>query len=113
MTFFELLQTTGLPAAYNHFDEDQDPPFIVYYGGGQEQFYADNEIYEKENTYQVEYYFTTKDEEAEAAIEEVFESAGFFYSKSPDTYIDDQEVSVIYYDVWRKGYKNESDVWSE
>lgn len=113
MTFYEILQTAGLPAAYSHFEEDQQPPFVVYYGGGQDQFHADNEIYKKQNSYQVEYYFTAKDEAAEGAIEDVFETNGYFFTKSPDTYIDDQEVSVIYYEVWRKGFKDESDVWSE
>lgn len=105
-SIFEVLQSTGIPAAYSHFTTDQDPPFIVYLGGGQVQFKADNELYKKANIYQVEYYFKTKDEEAEAEIEQALTDASFFYEKSEDEYITDQDLHVIYYDVFRKGFYN-------
>ena len=109
-SIFEVLQETGLPAAYSHFTTDQeppDPPFIVYLGAGQDQFRAENEIYLTKNIYQVEYYYTKKDEEAEAEIEKALTDNLFFYEKSADTWIDDQNMFVIYYDVTRKGYYHE------
>ena len=97
MTIFQVLQSTGLPCAYSHFKTKQSPPYIVYIGSGQDVFEADNTHYWKENTYQVEYYFTTKNEQNEEAIETALLDNGFLYDKSEDIYIEDEGVFVIYY----------------
>lgn len=99
MSIYQTLQTTGLPCAYSHFRTNQSPPYIVYIGNGQEVFEADNTHYYRENNYQVEYYFTTKDESNEASIEDALLGAGYLYDKSEDVYIEDQGVFVIYYYV--------------
>jgi len=97
MTIFQTLQSTGLPCAYSHFKKKQSPPYIVYIGNGQDVFEADNTHYWKQNTYQVEYYFTTKNESNEEAIETALLDNGFLYDKSEDVYIEDEGVFVIYY----------------
>ena len=97
MAIYQTLQGTGLPCAYSHFKTAQDPPYIVYIGNGQDTFEADNTHYWKRNAYQVEYYFTTKNEQNEASIEEALLTAGYLYEKSEDIYIEDQNVFVIYY----------------
>lgn len=99
MTIFQTLQSTGLPCAYSHFKKTQSPPYIVYIGNGQETFQADNTHYYKQNSYQVEYYFTTKNESNEEAIETALVDNGFLYEKSEDVYIEDEGVFVIYYSV--------------
>ena len=70
-----------------------------YIGDGQETFEADNTHYYRQNTYQVEYYFTTKNESNEASIEDALLEAGYLYEKSEDVYIEDQNVFVIYYNI--------------
>ena len=97
MTIYQTLQSTGLPCAYSHFKTDQTPPYIVYIGNGQDVLNADNTHYWRRNTYQVEYYFTTKNESNEADIEDALLDNGFIYEKSEDIYIEDQGVFVIYY----------------
>ena len=97
MTIFQVLQSTGLPCAYSHFKKKQSPPYIVYIGNGQDVFEADNTHYWKQNSYQVEYYFTTKNERNEEAIETALLDNGFLYEKSEDIYIEEEEVFVIYY----------------
>jgi hypothetical protein len=97
MSIFEVLQSTGLPVAYSHFRTAQEPPFIVYMGDGQQTLSADNTFYWTDNDYQVEYYFTKKNETNEAAIEAALLSAGYQYDKSEDVYIEDQDLFVIYY----------------
>lgn len=97
MTIFQVLQSTGLPCAYSHFKKKQSPPYIVYIGNGQETFQADNTHYWKQNSYQVEYYFTTKNESNEEAIETALVDNGFLYEKSEDVYIESEGVFVIYY----------------
>lgn len=97
MTIFQTLQSTGLPCAYSHFKTSQTPPYIVYIGNGQDTMDADNTHYWRNNRYQVEYYFTTKNEQNEEAIETALLDNGFLYEKSEDIYIEEEEVFVIYY----------------
>ena len=81
----------------NHFRKKQEPPYIVYIGNGQETFEADNTHYWKTNSYQVEYYFTEKNEQNEAVIEEALLDNGYLYEKSEDIFIESEGVFVIYY----------------
>ena len=98
---FSTLKTTGLPCCYSHFRGEegnkQEPPYIVYIGNGQDVMEADNTHYWRNNRYQVEYYFATKNETHEASIEDALLGAGYLYEKSEDVYIEDQGVFVIYY----------------
>lgn len=100
MTVYQILQTIKLPVSYAfHIDKDTpiEPPYLVYLGDGQDTFEADNTHYYRKNRYQVEYYFTQKDEEAEDDIEEALLDAGFLYEKSEDIFIEEENVFVIYY----------------
>lgn len=94
---FSTLKSTGLPCCYSHFRDNQEPPYIVYIGNGQNVLNADNTHYWRENRYQVEYYFKLKNEANEASIENALLNAGFIYEKSEDNYIEEQNVFVIYY----------------
>ena len=99
MTIFETLQSTGLPCAYSHFKASQTPPYIVYIGSGQDDLNADNTHYWRRNTYQVEYYFTEKNEQNETAIEDALLASGYVYEKSEDVFVEDEGVFVIYYNI--------------
>ena len=95
----ETLLKTKLPCAYSHFRQPVQPPFIVYLGNGQTTFGADNTWAYRNNQYQVEYYFTEKNEQNEKAIEDTLLQDGFNYEKSEDSYIEDEGLFVIYYYV--------------
>ena len=97
MTIYQTLQSTGLPCAYSHFKKPQSPPYIVYIGNGQDTFNADDTHYWTNNRYQVEYYYTQKNEANEASIENALLGSGFLYEKSEDVYIEEEDVFVIYY----------------
>lgn len=99
MTIYQVLQSTKLPCAYSHFKTPQEPPYILYIGSGQNVADADDTHYWTENTYQIEYYFTEKNEANEAAIEDALLSQGYNYTKSEDVYIEEEDVFVIYYEV--------------
>lgn len=94
---YSVLTATNLPCAYSHFNTDQEPPYLVYIGAGQTVERADNTHYWSENTYQVEYYYKTKDETNEAAIEAALLAGGYQFEKSEDNYLEDENVFVIYY----------------
>lgn len=102
MKIYDVLKTLGIPCAYGFFKTKQTPPFIVYLGNGQNQFHADDTVYDRTDLFQCEYYFTKKDGDLERSIEDAFLAAGYMYGKSEDVYIEDEKVFVIYYDVWEK-----------
>ena len=91
------LQATGLPWVFSHFKERVEPPFLVYIQNGQVSLSADNTRHWYRNTYQVEYYFTTKNTAFEAAIEKALLDAGFQFTRSEDIYLEDEDVFVVYY----------------
>lgn len=103
MNIAELMTAIGealnAPVAYSHFTQPVTPPYLVYLGGGQEQFEADDTIYWRRNVYTIEYYFERKDEAKETSIENLILSAGFQYAKSADAYIQDEGLFVIYYNL--------------
>ena len=107
-TLYEILSDpntgAGIPCVYSHFRKEDgtlpdSPPYIAYIGAGQFDFAADNTYHWNRNQYQIEYYFTRKDETQEAAIEKLLLDNGFLYDKSEDVYIESEGVFVIYYKV--------------
>ena len=103
MTIYELLTDSdhglGLPVAYGHFTTDEKLPFICLMGAGQNTFKADNTFIERKDRTQIELYFKRKDPAIEAALESLLLENGYLYTKSEDTYIQSEDVTVIYYDV--------------
>lgn len=104
----EALNSAGLPWAYMLFrgetytDEkgrecEVKPPFLVYYGSGQNKRSADDTRYWSENTYNIEYYFEEKNESNEEEIEAALLAAGFQFDKSEDVYLEDEDLFAIYY----------------
>ena len=106
MTLYQILTDpehgVQIPVVYSHFtkkDAPKEPPYMTYLGNGQDTFQADDTHYYTRNRYQLEYYFTEKDEQEEAVIESVLLDNGFLYEKSEDVFIEDEGVFVIYYQI--------------
>ena len=97
MTFYQIIKEMGLPCIYGTYKEEQAVPYISYTGYGQDVFYADNGAYHRVNLYQIVYYYKTKDETKEDAIEEALLGAGFIYDKSEDYYDTSENVYYIIY----------------
>ena len=94
---FTTLQKTNLPCAFGFFRDKVKPPYLVYTGRGQETMGADNTWHFRNNQYQVEYYFTDKNEATEKAIEDTLLADGYNYEKSEDVFIETEGLFVIYY----------------
>ena len=96
------LKKTGLPVSYKAFLKPIGAPFLTYIGSGQERFEADNKVYHRKNTYQVQLYFKDKDPALEDNLENTLIADEWMIAdKSPDTSLDSQDINVIYYEVWR------------
>lgn len=99
MTFFEILKKTDLPVEYGSKRKTTAPPYLVYRGGGQDHFEADDTVYWRKDTYVVEYYFAKKSITTEELIEETLLKYGYIFEKSEDITIDDEGIYMIYYYV--------------
>ncbi|MBQ8933927.1 MAG: hypothetical protein IJ061_06555 [Lachnospiraceae bacterium] len=98
-TLKKLKRQKGIPAAYGRFKTAQKPPYLVYLGNGQTNVEGDDTYVHSVQDYQIEYYYREKDEEMEKAVEQILLEDGYLYEKSPDAYIEEEDLWVIYYTV--------------
>ena len=98
-TLKSIFSTLKIPFAYSHFAKPVSPPYAVVIGAGQTTFGSDNTWSYTRNRYQLEYYFTLKDESKESAIETALRTNGLNYEKSEDVFIEGEHIFVIYYTI--------------
>lgn len=103
MTLKELkavLDSTGLQTVYLKFEENAapDPPYIVFYEGPRETFYADDGPYFTRVTVEVELYTDAKAPDLEEAVESALDAAGLNYQKDQD-YINEESLLLIAYEL--------------
>lgn len=72
-----LLDTTGFPIAYNHFNEAPTLPFIVFRSPDSNNFIADNVIFHNIENVEIELYTDKKDLLAEQLLENVLKANEF------------------------------------
>lgn len=91
-----LLQTTGIPVAYHHFEAEEavEPPFICYLALESNNFAADGVVYHRINEVNVELYTDHKDLAAEQSVERALDSADLFYNKT-ETWIDSEQLYEV------------------
>lgn len=101
MTIEELaamLQSTGIPFAYDHFAEGESPspPFICYLLPGSDNFAADGQVYYRINQVRIELYTDSKDMVVESKVEKALDDAGIFYNKS-EVWIESEKLYEVLY----------------
>lgn len=95
----DIKTTLGIDSTYSHFRNGHEYPYLAYIGSGQVQLTADGTAFWRSNTYQVELYFKKKDPALEDAVEDAFLAGGWNYTKSDDSYLEDEGVFLIFYDL--------------
>lgn len=101
MTYKEiktLLSTTNLPVVYYQWPEGQapEPPYLIFYYPGDNDFIGDNSNYQKIRELTVELYTDQKDFALEETVEGVL--SGMVYSRY-ETYIDDERLFLVTYEM--------------
>ncbi|WP_026661428.1 hypothetical protein [Butyrivibrio proteoclasticus] len=96
----EMLETLGLPIAYDHFVEGEAPalPYIVFYTPKTRNFPADSIVYKKIYELDIELYVEKKDPALEKRVEDLFDSYGLFYNKT-ETYISSEKMYEVLYEM--------------
>lgn len=93
-----LLETTGLPVAFQQWPEGEAPPmpYLVYLSPYTNNFAADGTAYFVANHVQVELYTKLKDPVSEDKVEEALSSV--FWEKS-QTYLDTEKCYQTIYEI--------------
>lgn len=103
-TLMTVLQQLNIPVAYDHFNTDTNPPFVVYRRYSQSNFGADNKVYTKINNYYIELYTEYKDVELEERLETLLTNNDIFFNVESEDYISDEKMYEIIYSI---GYQEE------
>ena len=75
-----LLEQSNIPVAYNHFKDAQELPFICYIDQASDNLIADNKVYHKVVTVDIELYTEDKDEQLEQTLETILNDNGLPYN---------------------------------
>lgn len=102
--FTRLVQSTGIPSAYDYFAEGEspNPPFICYLFPGSDNFAADGMVYFELNQVRIELYTDAKNLEAEKKVEMALKDAGIFYNKS-EVWIESEKLYEVLYSFTMEG----------
>lgn len=93
-----MLDATGFPVAYDHFQEGEapNPPFIVFLFPRSNNFSADGRVYKKINSLDIELYTDLKQPDVEAQVETVLDEHNIFYNKT-EVWIPDEKLYEVVY----------------
>lgn len=94
----EILKATGYPVAYSHFRNEKEPPFICYREIETDNFIADNRVYKKKVSVDIELYMKKKDSNVEQKIEAILLENEISWN-SYETYIDTESVFQKVYSI--------------
>lgn len=95
-----LLNTTGLPVAYHHFESETcpAPPYICYYCDGENSFFADGCNYAASLQISIGLYTALKEPRTEAIVEQALKKEGLTYTKQC-YYIESEKIYETIYET--------------
>ena len=93
-----MVESVGIPSAYYQFADDtwQQPPFVCFFYGDNNDVIADNTNYVKVERLFVELYTDEKDFALEKTVEATLNNYGIVFDKS-EGYIDSERMHVTVY----------------
>ena len=92
----EILDTSELPVAFDHFVTEQTLPYLVYIVADNQNISADNKLWYTAPQIQLELYTNLKNETTEGTVEAILDSVPFFYTKAEGNLPDEQMYMVTY-----------------
>lgn len=103
MTYEEvktMMESMGFPTAYYQYPINQVPslPFTVFYYPNTNNFAADNEVYTKIESLNIELYTANKSFADEETVESVLKANNLVWQKS-ETYLDSEHMYEVLYEM--------------
>lgn len=94
----KMMEETGLPFAYDHFEEGEapEPPLYVIFFRRVITFLRDGRVYLKITEVHIELYTDCKDLSAEQKVEAVLDKHGIFSEKS-EVWIESEKLYEVLY----------------
>lgn len=95
-----MLGQTGLQATYYSWPEKEAPalPYLVWYLPSSANFAADDKVYKRIETLNIELYTKTKDFATEAAVEAVLAANNMVWDRV-ETYLDTEKMYEVLYQM--------------
>lgn len=93
-----LLESTGMKVAYHSFTAPPPPPYLLYLFDNSDNLGADNKVYHKDNSWNIELYTKKKDPAAEAKVEAVLDAAEIYWEKT-ETYLQSEGLFEVLYEI--------------
>lgn len=98
----QLVESFGLPYAYYEFPQDQHtvqaPPFVCFFFGSSDDFFADNSNFQPIRQLHIELYTDRKAFDLEAEFEERLRALELPYYKEP-TYLKEERMHMTSYEM--------------
>lgn len=95
---YNKLKEIELPLSYSHFDDYQEPPFLIYLFSYSDDFMADDSNYLDISKFQIELYTNKKDLTAEKKVEDKLKEINLPYLKYEE-WIDTEKVYQVLYEI--------------
>ena len=95
-----MLGQTGLRNTYYSWPEKEAPalPYLVWYLPSSDNFAADDKVFKRVDTLNIELYTKTKDFLKEQAVEAVLDANHMVWNKV-ETYLDDEHMYEVLYEM--------------
>ena len=95
-----MLGQTGLPNTYYSYPIGNVPalPYIVWYLPNSDNFAADDKVYKKIETLNIELYTKTKDFATEKIVEDVLDANNMVWDKT-ESYLEDEHMYEVLYEM--------------
>lgn len=95
-----MLGQTGLKTTYYSWPEKEAPelPYLVWYLPASANFAADDKVYKRVETLNIELYTKNKDFATEATVEAVLEANNMVWDRV-ETYLDDEKMYEVLYQM--------------
>lgn len=98
---FNLLETLNIPVAYDHFDNNKtiQPPFIAYRETSPDLFNADDIVYFRPYTFEIELVTSKKDVALEKRIEGLLTQNNIPYTIDNEVWDEDEKIYHNFYNI--------------
>lgn len=93
-----ILDETGYPVTYSHFDTPPSTPYICYLCAQSSNFFADGEVYQEIENVSIELYTSKKDLAAEGKVKDTLKKYGLPYETS-EVFIESENLFQKIYEV--------------
>lgn len=103
-----MLEELNIPVAYNHFNESIAPPYAVYYVVASDNTVADDQVYTENVTINIELYTAVKDLVLEKQLKDILNQNDLPYEQISETYIENDNVYEILFEITIMGLEYDS-----